>query len=350
MIRDRLDSGEDFAALAREFSADSFSAERGGDLGWLAVGEEPAPEFAEALLDMQPGDISAPVRTDYGFHLIRLTAVRPSDTVEFASVRDDLLARLRDDQGAELYGQQLDELDDLALESLDGLAPVAETMGLELKTQKGFTRSGALPLGTGANLVDAVFSLEVLEDGENSPIIELDDGRAVVVKVSAHYLPELKPLEEVRDSIEVRLRTNEAMLLAASKGSGLVEQLQGGVDANTLATEYGGEWQMQNAVRRGGQVLPPDLTSAIFKAAAPSGQQPEYKGLLLASGDYAIYQVVGVLPGQPEFFDPESRNQRKQMLANQLGMSQLNALMSDLTEAASTTVTPNLIGDDTDLL
>ena len=348
-LLDRINEGEDFAALARDNSADTFTAARGGDLGWLGSGEMPAAEFETALAAMQPGDVSEPVRTEYGYHLIKFVDSRASDGVEFADVRDELVARLRDDQAAALYGERLDELDDLALESLDGLASVATAMGLELKTIKGFSQNGAAPLGNSRSLIDTVFSLEVLEDGENSQIIELDDGRAVVLRVVQHYLPEQKPLQDVREEIVARLRGTEAMLLAASAGNEIVTRLAEGADEEALAAEYSAEWQTRPEVRRGGSDLPPDLVAAVFKASRAAADS-DYAGTLLASGDYAIFKVTAIKPGRPELFEPEVRDQRKQQLASQQGMGELNALLTDLTNAADTKVTPNLVNNDSDLL
>ncbi len=350
-LRDRIDSGEDFSELAREYSTDSFSANKGGELGWLGVGEEPAAEFAAALVGLQPGEVSAPVKTEYGYHLIKLIDVRANDKITYDSVRDELLTRMRENQAIDLYDQQYDELDELSLESLDGLSSVASTMGLELQTLTGFGRNGSLPLGDSLDLVDIVFSLEVLDDGENSRVIELADGRAVVVRVVGHQLPELKPLEQVADAITALLRSNEAMLLAATAGNELVSQLDAGADPVAFAEENSTEWTAIEELRRGGQDLPADLSAAVFKAPPATGDDAsEYRGLLLASGDYAIYQVTAINKGKPGIYGVEIRDQRKQGLAQQLGSSQLNAMIASLSESADTSVTDNLLGDPTELL
>ncbi len=348
-LREQLDAGADFAELARANSADTGTAADGGDLGWLGVGDAPAAEFDTALFDMEPGDVSDPVRTEYGYHLILLEARRADSNVEFADIRDELMIRLREDRSGDRYGQLLDELDELALESLDGLKPVADTMGLELQQIKGFTRNGALPLGTGSRLVDTVFSLEVLDDGENSPIVELDDGRAVVVRVIKHHLPEQEPLDKVREKIAAQIRGNEAMLLAAATGRELVGKISAGADPAAIASEYSTEWRSLTDFRRGDQQLPVDLGAAIFKAPRPD-DQPRYESLLLASGDFAIYQVVATNPGRPDVYPTEARDQRKQALADQMGSGQVAALIEALAESATVSVTPDLVGNNSDLL
>jgi peptidyl-prolyl cis-trans isomerase D len=351
-LREQIMGGASFAEIARENSADTLSAMQGGDLGWLGSGELPAPEFEPALAALTIGEVSEPVRTQFGYHLIKLADTRANADVEFAEVRADLVERLRTDQAVELYGRQVDELDELALESLDGLAGVAEVMGLEVKTVPEFTRTaGGGELGRVPQLIDQVFSLEVLEDGENTPVIELDEGRTVVAHVTKVNPPTLRPLDEVAEEIEAFLISNESMLLAATAGNELVEQLKSGADVAEISTANQFEWTSIPAVRRGSGQLPPELSNAVFKAAPPRDDiGDDYQGLLLASGDFAIYRVTGVVPGSPDQFDVEARDQRKQLLADQLGFSQLNALVTTLGEAADTSVAPDLLGNETDLL
>ncbi len=344
---DRIDAGDAFEELAREFSADTGTAANGGDLGWLGAGDSPAPEFEDALLAMNEGDVSAPVRTEYGFHLIRLDGVRTGTGQDFAEVQDELLARLREDAAAEIYSELVDELDERALESLDGLAPVAAAMGLELKTVEEFTRSGGMPLGYNPQLVDTVFSLEVLEDGENSPVLEIEEGRAVVVEVTDHRLPEVLPLEEVREQIEAQLRRDEAIVLAAAAGETLISRLNSGEDADALAGELELEWSRPRGLRRGSPDVPADLSAAVFRAARPpSGESAPYTGQILASGDFAVYRVAKVNPGQPGDYSVEDRNQRKDQLASRLGGAQASAVVEALVDEADIRITPDLTGTD----
>ncbi len=215
-VSDKLAAGESFAALAAEYSADTGSAATGGGLGWLGAGDSPAQSFEDALFALEAvGDISPPVRTDFGFHIIRLDGIRAGARLSFAEVAGDLRSRLQEDAAADRYTEMLDELDERALESLDGLAPVAEAMGLELRTVESFTRNGGGELGFAPALVDTVFSLEVLEDGENSPVVSLDDGRAVVVRVTDYRPAKPMPLLEVQDQIREQLIQEDALTLGA---------------------------------------------------------------------------------------------------------------------------------------
>jgi peptidyl-prolyl cis-trans isomerase D len=352
-LRERLLSGESFEELAAQYSVDTGTAGSGGDLGWLGAGDSPAAEFEEALFLLANNEVSLPVRTEYGFHLIRLDGTRAGDVLEFGDLKEQLLARLRDDAAADAYGATLDELDELALESLDGLAPVAEAMGLDLGTVDVFTRSGGLPLGYSPGLVDAVFSFEVLEDGENSSVIDLGEGRAVVIEVTEYRPAALKPLADVRDEIVAQISSDEAILLAAAAGDQLVAGLNSGGDEEGLVQPLGKDWKRAESIRRGAPDLAADLAAAMFRAPKPellNDTGNAYQGLLLASGDFAVFRVIAVRPGQPELYSLEDRDQRKRQLAGRLGGGQATAIVEALTNEADVSVTPGLIGNQADLL
>jgi peptidyl-prolyl cis-trans isomerase D len=346
-LRGRIDAGEDFAALAAEFSADTGSASNAGDLGWLGIGDAPAPEFEEALFALAEGEISPPVKTQFGYHIIRLDGLRDGDVREFADVQAELTEQLRENAAADAFAEAVDELDESALESLDGLAPVAEQLGLELGRADKFTRNGGLPLGFSPGLIDAVFSLEVLEDGENSPVIDLGEGRAAVVQVVEYRPSEVQPLEEVKSRIAAQLRQEKSVALAAAAGGEVLAALKSGASPEL---PEGIEWQTATDVRRGNQELPVNLTAAVFRAPKPPGEEAQvpgpYQGLPLATGDFAIFRLTSYISGNPLLYSEEDRDLRKQQLAARLGASQATAMVEMLVEDASVSVTPNLLDTD----
>lgn len=343
-LKQRLDAGEDFAELAAEFSADSGSASNGGDLGWLGLGDSPAPEFEEVLFTLAPGEVSEPVRTEFGYHLIRLSDMRAGKGLTFEDVREDLVARLRENAAADLYGERVDELDERALESFDGLAPVAEAMGEELGTVETFTRNGGLPLGFEPELVSAVFSLEVLEDGENSPVIDLGEGRAVVVRVTEYRESEVRPLEDVRELIVENLEAEAAVAQMSAAASEVLDGLNSGAARDAVSLPEDAEWQIAQGLRRGAQDLPPDLTADVFRAPRPASGSSDYRGLLLASGEFALYRVTAVTPGTPNDYSQDDRDTRKRQLAGRLGGGQATAAVETLVADAKVEVADDLLG------
>lgn len=340
-LRRRLVAGESLEVLAAEYSDDSGSASNGGDLGWVGQGNF-ANEFDDSLFSLAQGELSEPVRTEFGFHIIRLEGIREGTQQTYAEVRNELLEEQRKQKGEEIFYNRAELLDDLALESLNGLVPVAEEMGLDLKKAIGFTRSGGLPLGSSPKLVATVFSLEVLEDRKNSPVIELEDDRVVVVQVTKHRLSEIRPMEEVRASIRNILLNKQATERAQDAGAELLSSLQGGADLAATAAERGVELINTGLLRRDSADLPADLLAAVFRTPKPDGGHAVFSSAAWPSGGFAVYQVVEVEPGQPEDLSREQRDGSKQLLARQSGQTQAAALVAELREQADVEVAAGL--------
>jgi len=286
------------------------------------------------------------VETEFGFHLIRLDGVRSGAQLSFDEARGELEARLREERAADRYTELVDELDERALESLDGLAPVAAAMGLPLGTVESFTRSSSEPFGFSPDLVESVFSLEVLEDGEISPVITLDEGRAVAVAVT-DYRPSVQlPLAAVREDLEAEIEREEAIALAAIKGAQFVERLQAGENAQAVLGDSDMEFEQRTNLARGDSTIPGELAAIVFRAPKPQDGVADYQSVLLASGEFAIYRVKSVLAGQPEFFSQEDRDSRKEQLAGRLGAGQLTGIVESLVQEATVSVVPDLLETD----
>jgi len=340
-LRARLEQGESFEDLAREFSQDSVSAEDGGSLGWATPGDYPEA-FEEALLELEPGQVSAPVRTEFGVHLIRLDEIREGTQQAYEDVREALFDELRTQAAIDEFYAQAERLDDLALENPGNLAAVAADVGLDLHSIETFTRTGGEPLGYEPALVDAVFSVSVLEDGENTPLIELGDERAVVASVTEHRNATQRPFDEVRALVEGTLRAQGAAQLARQRGEELLARLDGGESFAELADEYSFTVPEVATVTRATPDVPPDLLMAIYRAARPADDRPEFHGIGLANGNYGIFRLDEVVPGRPDMIPQQQRDQRKQMLAQQSGANAAAALIADLREAAKVVVAPGL--------
>ena len=169
----RLDAGESFEDLAAEISEDPGTSGQGGDLGWLSRG---TGAFQDAVFDMELGEVRGPVKSEFGYHIIRLDDIREGEVRTFDSVRDELAAEYRVSQAEELFFDAAEELDALAFDAFDELASVAQDMGLPLNTFEGLTRTGtSSPFPVADPAIQTAFSTEVLELGENSRLVEILD-------------------------------------------------------------------------------------------------------------------------------------------------------------------------------
>lgn len=339
----QLAAGEDFAAIAARYSDDTGTASAGGSLGWMGPGDAPAQEFEDALFALQAvGEYTQPVRTEFGFHLIRLDGIRDGASLGYAEVEQELRSRLLENSAADRFAELVDELDDRSLESLDGLAEVADAMSLELRQIDEFTRMGGGDLGFQPGLVDTVFSLEVLEDGENSPVIALADDSAVVLRVTDFKPAEVKPLEAVKEEIRVQLLQEETIALGAVATAGLVDLLNEGEAADAVLSDLQSGFVPVDGLRRGDTTVPAELVAEVFRAPKPENGETVYVNKLLASGDYTIFRVTNSLAGRPDNFSLEARDNRKQQLAQRLGAGQVTGVVEKLAENANVYVAPDL--------
>jgi peptidyl-prolyl cis-trans isomerase D len=233
----RVQGGEDFAAVAKEVSQDPGTAQQGGDLGWIGPGMLAGP-FEDALFAMKDGEIRGPVKTDFGYHIIRLVDIRPSKVQPLADVRDKLLEQLRNDRADSLFYEQSNKLADEAFDAYDQLETVARDLNLSLKMAERFPRSGDPSLfKDSAPVVDAVFGNEALETGVNSGLIKLSDNDVVVLNVKERFPPQQKPLDEVKDQIRETLVQQRAAGLASEAAAAYAAALPKEVTAEYLGID-----------------------------------------------------------------------------------------------------------------
>src|ERR1019366_1896021 len=199
-ILTRARAGEDFAKLAQEFSQDPGSARQGGDLGMSERKVWVAP-FADAAFSMQVGEIRGPVKTQFGYHILKLDGIQPATVRTFEQSKGDLTAEYRRNEAERLFNNAQDQLADAALQNSTDIDVVARKAGLTVQDIPDFRRAdGGGELGKSAAVLDAAFSQDVL-DGHLSPIVEVEKGRGVVLRATDHKLPQQKPLEAVRTEV-----------------------------------------------------------------------------------------------------------------------------------------------------
>lgn len=219
-LRERIEAGEDFAELAREYSQDPGSAEQGGDLGWVEAGVMP-DAFEDALYALAPGSVSEPVKTGFGWHLIRLNEIDPSVGKTFEQARDELAEEWIADRIDRQYRDLADEMVNLSFEHPDALQPIADQLGLEIQHSELFTRESGTGIAGNAEVREAAFSDLVLVEQNNSDPIELGDQRMLIVRLNEHIPASPRPLTEVRDQITLLLQRE----LASSRAREVAEQI-----------------------------------------------------------------------------------------------------------------------------
>jgi peptidyl-prolyl cis-trans isomerase D len=221
-LRAQLLAGKDFAALARQNSEDPGSAANGGDLGWAGRSAYVKP-FADALYALKVGEISEPVRTQFGYHLIRLDEVRPGQARTLESARAEIEADYRRQRASELYGDRLEQLQQSMEDgSARDIAALAARFHMTTGEIATFTRSGGAPLGGSPDLVSTVFSDETLSGGRLGGPVALGQDRLVVVKVLEYHPATAKPLESVRAEVVAAVRQDAGARAARAAGEARV--------------------------------------------------------------------------------------------------------------------------------
>jgi peptidyl-prolyl cis-trans isomerase D len=329
-LLDKAKAGADFAQLAKENSKDQGSAAQGGDLGWAQRGMFVGP-FEETLFAMQPGEIRGPVKTQFGYHIIRLDEVESSKLRSFEEARPELEAEYRKERSQTLFYDASQKLLDQSSASLTELAPVAKAMNLPLHTIKGFTREGGGELGNNAEAIEAAFSEDVVERRQNSPLVALGEDRVVILRVTDHKPAEPKPLAEVRAQIETQLRTKLARDAAEKKGADTLARLQQGAAWSTVASESGFAPVGRRFVHRQDSIAPPAVIRAAF--AAPSNKitdtKPYYAGVVTDDGNYAVLALTAVRPGDPAKEAAGDRSSRRLQAERLLGNGEFAAYIAE---------------------
>jgi len=342
-VAERLRAGEDFAALANELSTDAGTKAQGGDLGWIGRGTLVGP-FEDALFAMNVGDLSAPVLTEFGYHIIRMDELRAGELQPFEVVREELAAETRTLRAESDFYDRANRLGDAAFDAYSELATVAATMQLPLKTAAGFPRSGDPNLFTNsAAVVQAAFAEEVVDSGRNSTLVELEDDHVLVLRVAAHHVPTTKPLDEVREQVREELARERAQQLAEEAAQAFLAELERGGDAAKLAAARGGTWSPAAWVTRTDEAVPTEVLSAAFGMAKSVTGVAQREIIALANGGQAIIALTGVEPGEPTAMTQDERDQRQRQLADQAARAELTGYVGNVREQASVRIPEEIL-------
>jgi peptidyl-prolyl cis-trans isomerase D len=277
----------DFAKLAARHSEDPGSADKGGDLGLFGRGMMVKP-FEDAVFSLKENELSDVVRSDFGFHLIKLTGIRPGQVRPFAEVRGEIVAELKRQAGTRQFAVAAEDFGNMVYEQADTLAPVAEKFGLTLQSSDWLARRGQAeaPL-TNPKLLSALFSDDAIKAKRNTPAIDVAASTLVSARVIEHRPATVEPLEALAGLIETLLAQETAAAQAAAAGQAQLEKL---VKGEAVDVPWG-------AARSVSRMHAPNLSgearTAIF--GAPGKVLPAYVGAKVPAG-FALYRIDKVKP------------------------------------------------------
>ncbi|OZG71284.1 parvulin peptidyl-prolyl isomerase [Hahella sp. CCB-MM4] len=317
-VAKRLADGEDFATVAKEVSDDLGSAQEGGDLGFAGKGAF-VPEFEEALFSMNKGEVSAPVKTDYGYHIIKLVDVTKQEPPTLEESRDRIVAKLQNEKSESRFVELSTELTDITYSALDLKGP-ADELGLEVKTSKPFSKDGGEGVFSNPAVLQQVFSDDVLKNDHNSEVVEVGRDTLVVVRKNELIPSMIRPLEDVSKGIANKL----ALEKAKEQVNEEVDQV---VQAASKGETSGDDWSTAEDVRRGNPGYG-EATAFAFKMPVPNGSEPVVQKFETDAG-FIVVALKSVDNGTEELTDTEKKTYMS-FLANRLGSKDFESFDSML--------------------
>jgi len=286
----------DFARLAKQNSQDPGSAEKGGDLDWFGRGMMVKP-FEDAAFALKDGQLSEVVRSDFGFHIIRLTGIRAERVKPLDEVRAEIVGELKNEAANKKYVEAAEAFGNVVYEQADSLKPAIEKWKLPVRQSDWMAKGGKLPPPfDNPKLAAALFSDDAVKNHRNTEAIEVAPGTLVAARVLEHKPAAVQSLESVKAEIERRLVREESIKLAIKDGEDKLARLARG-EAVTLT------WSpVQSVTRLASQGMAPDAARAVFKADV--AKLPAYAGAAVPGLGYALYRISGFKAGDAEKADP----------------------------------------------
>ena len=314
-IETRLKAGEEFSVLAAALSEDEGSAKEGGDLGRSGRGVY-VSDFEAALFNLKEGEMTAPVKTEFGYHLIKLLAVEQTEIPIFEEMSGALSKRLRAQRVAQLYAEKTESLADISYAASD-LSEPADELGLDVKQLAGVSEQSAHKVFSNIKVQRILFSDELVKDHNNSEMIEIDDGYSVVFRVNTLHKESILALEDVKLQVERVLTAKKTTEFAESVGRAFVARVKSGEEPKAVSADMGLNWQVHVDVKRDAISLGRELVTKVFTLEKSETSSENVVGFNTSGGNYSLVILHDVKQGDPK----ETSLIEVQSISNMLGDS-----------------------------
>ncbi len=291
-VLDKINSGSDFSEMAKLHSKDPGSADNGGDLGFFGKGEM-VPAFEESAYSLQPGSVSELVESSFGYHIIKLISVEGGESKPLETVKDTIIESIQFDEVENDYFEKVEAMQTIAYEQPDSLEPVATELNLAIQESKLITNAGGEGIFANAKLLNVAFSETVLEEGNNSDLIELGNDHVAVIRLVERIPADIKPLDEVKSMIETRLKQDSITEKAQEKASELVKQLTDAKSLNDLSQEHSLIIVNTGAVDRQDISVPREISNKAFTMP----REMKYSTTNMMNGDIAVIVIKSIEDG-----------------------------------------------------
>jgi peptidyl-prolyl cis-trans isomerase D len=297
-IRQRILAGEDFAKLAGELSEDPVSAADGGSLGEVGRGDM-VPTFESALYSLQLDELSEPVKTAFGWHLIKVSSITGGEVRSYDSVKSEIADGIKSELAEVQIYELVERLANVVYEQPDSLEPAAEQMDFDVLTSDWFDRSAGTGIAADARVRQIAFSPELLVEGLNSEAIELDQERVVFIRLNERKPAQLRPLEDVRQQVRSELINQKRSDISLKTGTQALTSLTSGRTLDELAQEWGATINDHGFVTRDQAEVAAAILGRSFSMPKPE-QGLVYDGLSLNDGEYVVIELSAVMSNDAE--------------------------------------------------
>jgi peptidyl-prolyl cis-trans isomerase D len=319
---------QNFAELAKKHSQDAGSADKGGDLGFFGRGTM-VKAFEDEIFQMEPEEIRGPVQTDFGFHIIKLAAIKAGENVNFDEVKEEVEKKLRRQKSSKDFGEKAEEFRNIVYEENSSLQPAAEALKLIIQKSDWISRTGGkAPYFTNVKLLQVIFSEDSIKNKQNSEVIEITPDTLISARVLGHKASAMRSMAEVREKISGILAYQQASDYAVKEGKEKLGQLHKG---EKDVVKWGSD---QTVSRNDPQGLEEGVLRAIFKVKPFS--LPAYTGVINSQGGYSLVRINNVVDAVSP--DEEKIKTFSRQLQQLYAQEELSSYLSAIKQRSDVTV------------
>jgi peptidyl-prolyl cis-trans isomerase D len=320
----------DFAAIAKSRSQDPGSAEQGGDLGPVERGSL-VKSVEDAIYSLKEGEVSGIVPSEFGYHIIKVTAVKPQVQKSLEEARAEIAAEVKKSKLSKRYSELAEQFNDSVYEQSESLKPTADKLGLTIQTAEGLGRKPNPALGgapfNNEKFLAALYSTDAIKNKRNTEAVEVAPAVLIAGRVAEFKPATKRPLAEVEAAIRQRVAQEEALRLARQAGEAKLAAAKASGDAS-------GFGEVKVLARTREPAINPAGALAVFKADVT--RLPAYVGVDLPGQGYAVYRIGKV--SQPAQVDTARRAEEAQQIGGLVGQTELYNFVEAIKAKAKTKI------------
>ncbi|MFT6909922.1 MAG: peptidyl-prolyl cis-trans isomerase D [Oleiphilaceae bacterium] len=316
-VQAKLTAGESFGSLAEQYSDDEGSAQNSGSLGLSSEGVY-VSDFEAALFALAVGEVSKPVKTEFGYHLIRLDQIEANEVPSFDEMKELLESRLLKQKVDEIYAQSVERLSDISYSSPD-LGEAAEVLGLEVKSLFGVSTETKNPLFSNRKVQKELFSNELVVEKHNSELIEVEDGKSLVFRVDSYHPETIQPLNDVKEVIRNSLKLGKSSEFAQNVGLSFIERVKSGELVVEVSDNMGLNWKEYSDIRRDNVMLNREAITKIFTVSKNKIDEGHWFSFEASDGDYTVVRLTKVINGDVESINALEKSSISNMIGDTYG-------------------------------